>query len=94
MRLGILLTILMLPFAARAEFRVFQLLITDTQSGKARTVTSTLDDLQYGTYRHVAKTETIVIQDTWMCWKRSDHFQELCPNPRPSTSSAQAPAAP
>lgn len=92
---------LLSPQNAEAEYRVFQLAIQDTVTGQTRVVTSTLDDIQYPEYNPIKKTETIAINDTWMCWKRSDHSQDpaqkYCPNPRgpasagstssPSTSS-------
>jgi hypothetical protein len=66
---------------ARAETRIYELLITDTENGKTRVVTSTLDNYQYPGYHHVKPTETVEIQDSWMCWKRSDHYQRFCPRP-------------
>ena len=73
---------------ARAEYRVFQLVITDQTTGKARTVISNLDDLQYTQYHYVKSTESIAVQDTWMCWRRSDNYQPYCPNPRGPASAA------
>jgi hypothetical protein len=65
----------------RAETRVYELLITDTENGNTRVVTSTLDNYQYPGYHHVKPTEIVEIQDSWMCWKRSDHYQRHCPKP-------------
>jgi len=79
-----ILTLLALP--ALAEYRVFELVITNTTSGQSRKVKSTLDDIQYPTYHPVRKDETIAIEDTWMCWNRSDISQDpsqrFCPNPK------------
>jgi hypothetical protein len=79
----------------RAEYRVFELSI-ENEAGQARTVLSTLDDLQYPSYYPIKKTEKVTIQDSWMCWKRSDHSQDpaqrFCPNPR-GPASATAPTA-
>lgn len=75
---------------AHAEYRVFQLVITDSTSGKSRTVVGTLDDLQYSQYHYVKTTETIALADTWMCWKRSDNFQPHCPNPKATGPSANS----
>jgi hypothetical protein len=66
---------------ARAETRIYELLITDTDNGKSRVVISTLDNYQYPGYHHVKPSETVAIQDSWMCWKRSDYYQLPCPRP-------------
>ncbi len=73
--------------SAKAEYRVYELVITDTTTGKSRTVASTLDNLQYRDYYPVKLAETVEIQDTWMCWPRTDYYKRLCPNPK--TSSAK-----
>ncbi len=62
---------------------MFQLAITNAQ-GQTRTVLSTLDHLQYPGYHGRGPGETISIQSTWMCRRRSDWFQAFCPNPKPA----------
>lgn len=81
---------------ARAEYRVFELVIRDPLTNQSRTVISTLDDIQYPEYYHLNPNEQIQIQATWMCWKRSDYFQKPCPNPRalPPPQPAPAPVNP
>ena len=81
---------------ARAEYRVFELAI-ENEAGQTRTVLSTLDDLQYATYHPIKTSEKITIQDSWMCWKRSDVSQDvlqrLCPNPRGPASASPSPTS-
>lgn len=86
------------PWVARAEYRAFTLVITDTRSQQTRLVTSTFDHLQYPGYHPLRSWETVAIQDTWMCWGRQGDFKPICANPKttaqagPSTKSARAPA--
>lgn len=84
---------------ARAEYRVFQLVITDTQSTTTRTVIDTLDDIQYRGYHPLRQFEAIAIQDSWMCWGGHGEGVKPCPNPRPQpeaapSASSSAPAVP
>lgn len=74
---------------ARAEYRVFRLVISNIDTGQSRTVMSTLDDIQYPMYHHMASNESIAIEASWMCWRRSDHLRPLCAQP-----SLSAPIAP
>ncbi len=79
---AILLLAYLAPSLAYAEYRVYLLAITDPALNQTRTVLSTLDDIQYPGYYHLKKSESIVIQDTWMCWGRQGDFKKLCPNPK------------
>jgi len=69
--------------SAIAEYRVYLLTLTDTQTNQSRSFTSTLDDIQYRGYFPVKASEELVLSDTWMCWGRQGDFQQLCHNPRP-----------
>ncbi len=78
-----------------AEYRVFQLRITqpqaeNTQAPQPRFIQSTLDPWQYKEYYPLAPDEVIDYTETWMCPGRTDHHQDLCPNP----NKAQIPDAP
>jgi hypothetical protein len=102
--------LVLLPAIARAEYRAYILGIGDPENAAAaRKVTTTLDDLQYPGYYYIKKGDKVWIQETWMCWKRGDEFEKICPNPHPgqgqtstatnqatnlSTSSASASRAP
>ena len=79
-----LFTLANIPIA-QAEYRVFELAITETATNTTRTVISTLDDIQYPGYFPLKANETISIQDTWMCWGRHGKHVKHCPNPRTST---------
>jgi hypothetical protein len=75
--------------SASAEYRVYLLTLTDTQTNQVRSFTSTLDDLQYRGYYPIKAGVELVLTDTWMCWGRHGDFQALCRNPRsiPTTGS-------
>ena len=66
-----------------AEYRAFQLLITNAETQSTRTVISTLDHIQYPQYYPLEPNETAAIQETWMCYHNGSHFQDICPNPQP-----------
>ncbi len=55
-----------------AEYRVFKLEIT-TEAGKSRTVTTTLDQLQYGRVYPLNKGESVQYTDSWMCWENTSN---------------------
>ncbi len=74
-----------------AEYRAFELKITDTQSGKFRIIRSVLDQGQYPQYYYLSATETIESQGTWMCYERSDNFKPICPNPNETALKSSAP---
>jgi len=82
--------IFLFSFQVRAEYRAYQLLISDSTTGQKRTVITTLDDQQYVGYHHLQQTELIQIQDTWMCRGRSDLSQDInqriCPNMHPKAA--------
>ena len=69
---------------ANAELRAFRLKITDTATGTERIVISRLDDLQYRQYFAVKSSEQISIDQTWMCYQRSDFAGTLCNAPEKS----------
>lgn len=66
---------------ARAEYRVYQLKITDTLTQKSREVLSTMMPAAYIVYYPIRSSEMVEIVDNWMCWKRSDGYQKLCTRP-------------
>lgn len=72
------LILFLLQPSAQAEYRVFQLQITDTQTGKERQVQSTMDHIQYPRYYPLAKDETITLVDSWMCWENTNNFRPAC----------------
>ena len=82
-----LLPALFVPLVAQAELRAFRLKITDKASGTERQVITRFDHVQYGMYRRVKETEVVAIDQTWMCYDRSDYVGSLCNAP------PQSPAA-
>jgi len=78
--------------SAKAEYRVFVLKIEDSTTGQSRTVTTTLDHIQYPEYYPVRTSETVSISETWMCRNRSDFSQDpaqkYCTNPRGPASAS------
>jgi hypothetical protein len=75
------------PSCAHAEYRVFELVITNTQTKAERVVASTLDPFQYPGYYEVKPEETVKYRDTWMCWGDTSNYAPLCPNPKTLTQS-------
>jgi hypothetical protein len=69
----------------RAEYRVFNLRITNTQTQAVREVLSTLDPLQYRHYYPVENDEVLSYVETWRCFGRTGDFQPYCPNPKAQT---------
>ena len=80
---------IMLTSPAFAEYRAFELVISNQTGGQGRVVVTTLDDIQYAGYHHVRKDETVAIQDTWMCWRRSDGPAAICPNPKKAAPNSK-----
>ena len=81
------LTLIFIPLSATAEYRAFELAITNTTTGNVRKVITNLDHYQYAGYNSVGSDETVQIAATWMCWKRSDWMQGICPNPKDMKNS-------
>lgn len=83
LRIFILFSLIPIP-SSLAEYRAYQLLIKNTETGTERSVVSTLDHLQYPTYHPLNSQETISYVTSWMCWGTSDHHQDICPAPEAS----------
>lgn len=64
---------------ASAEYRAFELEITDTESGNSRRVLTTMDHLQYSTYYPVKASEQVFYVTSWMCKGRTNQ-RPVCPN--------------
>ncbi|MEZ4873025.1 MAG: hypothetical protein R2827_12465 [Bdellovibrionales bacterium] len=79
----LLFLILLLPSVnSLADYRAFQLLIINPQTGTERTILSTLDDIQFPEYYALRPGEIIQISDTWMCYNNASYFKPICNNPR------------
>jgi hypothetical protein len=77
-----LLTALLVPPMAKAEYRVFLLRIQNIQSKEVRTLESTLDPIQYPYYNTVSPDERVSYAETWRCFGRTGGFAPFCPNPK------------
>ncbi len=86
---ALLITAFLLTPPAHAEYRVYKLKITDTEKKTSREVLSTLMPAAYLYYYPVRSTESVVIEDHWMCFARSDGFKKPCT--RPFASLEQSP---
>ncbi len=77
-----------------AEYRVFELVIRNTQDNSEKVVISTLDPLQYTDYYPVKSQEVVLYRETWMCYGSTAN-KKTCPNPRldPSIEQARQPAS-
>jgi len=81
MKLLIFSLLLMTGFSVHAEYRAFELVITDSTSGSKRIVLSQMDPLQYVRYHPVKASEIVQYQDTWRCRGNTSWFQPICPKP-------------
>jgi hypothetical protein len=70
-------------FLSHAEYRTFELKITNIETGISRTVTTSLDHYQYPQYYPLNKNESIEYETSWMCWENTSHRQ-ACPKPDPN----------
>lgn len=76
---------------AHAEYRVFELLIQNTETKAERTVINSLDPLQYPGYYDLGPNEIVMYTDTWMCWGETSYHTKYCPKPEPKIPSSESP---
>ena len=76
------LTLIFAPALASAQYRAFELVITDPTTGRERVEISTLDPLQYRQYHPTKPEEQISYRATWMCKGNTSNFKPICPNPK------------
>ncbi len=77
----LLLILFLFSQLTAAEYRAFELVITDKGSGKERVVISTLDPGQYRGYYPVAYSENVTYRGTWRCKGNTSNFKPVCPKP-------------
>lgn len=83
MKLLLLSLVLCIPSAlAHAEYRAFELVITDPTTGQEQLITSTLDPWQYVIYHPTKPEAQVTYRATWMCKGNTSHFKPICPNPK------------
>lgn len=90
----LILFIILFPVFSFSEYRAYELTIVNTESGKTRTIISTLDHIQYPQYYPLNKGEQAEYVDSWMCWHNSSHFKEVCKKPDrdPADESPKTPS--
>lgn len=90
--MGFLFLKICILLSARAEYRAYQLNIVNADTKATRPVPpTTLDHLQYPGYYTIQKNEYVQIVSTWMCPGRTDNFEPICSNPRPTQNPLQVP---
>ncbi len=89
-----LIFIFLSPTMVFAEYRAFELRISNATTGKVRTVTSTLDQYQYPEYHHTQMGDNVEYVSSWMCRGRTSDFMAICPNPGALVAPTQNPVAP
>lgn len=85
-----LLFALFLGLSAHAEYRAFELVITNKVTGAERIVLAALDPDQYRGYHALDPNETISYRDTWMC-KGNTGDKPICPKPETRQKPSQGP---
>jgi len=76
------LILLFINTTAQAEYRAFELVITNSTSGQERIVISNLDPGQYRGYYPVKLGDRVSYRSTWRCPGNTSNFQPICPNPK------------
>ncbi|OFZ30199.1 MAG: hypothetical protein A2622_10155 [Bdellovibrionales bacterium RIFCSPHIGHO2_01_FULL_40_29] len=75
-------TILMLiTNSAGAEYRVFQIQITDSKTQNVRQVQSTLDPEQFQMVYPIGINEYVTYVQTWRCQGNTNHHKPYCQSP-------------
>lgn len=67
--------------AAQAEYRAFELVITDPTTGQERIVISSMNPFEYRRFHPVKIDEQVTYRATWMCKGNTSHFKPVCPKP-------------
>lgn len=78
--------LMLLLSVAKAEYRVFELVIQNQNTNSERTITSSLDPLQYPGYYDLSPGEIVLYRDTWMCWGDTSYNKSYCKKPEPNQS--------
>lgn len=72
---------------AGAEYRAYRLVITNSETGEQKKVTSTLDHLQYKAFFSLGPNEQIAYENSWMCWGNTSHHKPICSPPSENNAS-------
>jgi len=74
--------VIFFSLSSLAEYRAYQLLISNGEAGKSKVVVSTFDQIQYREYYPVDPGDLVEYQNSWMCNGRTDKFTAICANPQ------------
>ncbi len=74
--------------SGQAEYRAFELVISNSQTGEERVILSMFDPLQYQVFYPVRPDEMVQYRDTWRCRGNTSGHQPICAKPE------RAPASP
>jgi hypothetical protein len=88
MKYAALAALFFLAQTAKAEYRVFILLLNNSKTSTARQIQTTLDPEQYKTLYPLNEGEDLTYVDTWMCKGRTDFFKPHCDKPEKVKPSA------
>jgi len=76
---------------AHAEYRAFELVITNPTTGQERVVLSTLDPNQYRRFYPIMPEERVTYRQTWRCRGNTSNFQAICPKPEKPAPTVEKP---
>jgi len=82
-----LIPLLLFPTIAQAEYRAFELVITNKVTGTEKVILSSLDPDQYRGYHALDPNEIITYRDTWMCRGNTADKPICAKPPRPAKPS-------
>ena len=72
------LLFLLISHTASAEYRVFSLVITNSQTKNIKQIETTLDPDQYRSIYLLGQNESITYVETWKCLGRTNFFKNHC----------------
>jgi hypothetical protein len=78
--------VLFISLPAFAEYRAYELVITNSVTGQEKVVLSSLDPDQYRGYHPLSPNEAIAYRDTWMC-RGNTSEKAICPKPEKGRDS-------
>lgn len=84
--------LLLIHLMAHAEYRVFELVITNSATGQERVEISTLDPNQYRAYHPVKIEEKVQYRATWKC--RGNTSRKATCSPPDNATSNPPPSSP
>lgn len=88
MRGLLIIATILLSSSVQAEYRVFRLVIKDSETKSQREILSTLDPFQYARFYTIKPTESLDYSDTWRCFEDTSN-KEYCPSPRARNTASE-----